>query len=1062
MTRENNTIEYEFVNNILQNIPTGIGVFDFSEGVLEAQFINDGYYQMISANRENRTRYEGKNVVIAIHPDDRQAVLDEAQAAIREKRMVDYRIRVLSDNNKYIWVGIRANHVPINKNTERFYAVYYDINKYVRLEKYSNDVDEILSNIPGGVSLYSYRNGAIHLDFTNEGFYKLHHGSREYWSKQSDNPVDWLVEEDRHIFEEEFKKVNEGLKVQGSAIYRIIGEDGNLYWVNNQFRRAYELNGIQYYYAAFVDMDELKNAEAARDEAQRIYETAVDKVQLVIWEYDILRHRVIMGNSKHTVYDWLKCGLPEVIENVPFSITPYIEEKSVEPFVEMYKKVDAGEPFAECEIWYNLKKIAEARCMHIIYSTVYDSNGKPVKAYGIGQNITVQKQAQEEYDRLKREREETLSHVVSSFELNLSRNRYISGYSSYPTVIKKLQRQTADEHFIAAADMIISQGIKSRFLHEYNCNTLLELFRAGERFSECEYLVYTSFGGTQWIRSSLRMMLNPRTGDIECVTYSFDITKQKRNEAIIHRITSTSCDFVSILDIIDDTIQLYENFWQNNHMAVGIKIDTNTIRQQMAAAYLLPEERENFLALTETDVIIQALQDKSQYVVPYDFNDGKNVTTPIKKQIVYSWLNKDHREILILQQDVTQAYLAEQKRISILEEAKRKADAANIAKTDFLSRLSHDIRTPLNAIINMTAFAHEDIHDMGKVQEELTKIEDSSQYLLSLINDILDISKAESGKIELHPGPYGFDEYISGIRSIFEPICEKKGQKLIVQVGNFSSGKGVIVDRIRYNQITMNLLSNAIKYTPAGGTITYKSESKMLPDGRIDCGFSITDTGIGMSHQFQKRMFEPFSQEHNHPERKHYMTGTGLGLSIVKKLLDLMGGTISVDSAYDRGTRISVHIALARATREQLENSGKKEHKSFEKIVLKPLMGKVLLVEDNDLNAEIAERILQEFNLFVTRVKDGKEAVLTFKASALGEYRAILMDIQMPIMNGHAATVAIRNLSRSDAKVIPIIAMTADAFYEDVKKCMDNGMNGHVAKPIEPQELYKALAKFMK
>jgi len=1061
MDTEKNDISYECNNMILQHIPTGIGVFDFTDGILESKFINDEYYQMIHAHRENRTKFQGNKVLIPVHPDDRPVILNEVLEAIRLKRSVDCRIRVLSDNGEYIWVGIRANHELLDTGTVRFYAVYYDIDEYVRLEKYSNDIDEILSNIPGGVSLYSYRAGAIHLDFTNEGFYELHHGSREYWETQSDNPVDWLVESDRAVFIDEFRKVNAGLKVQGSAIYRVVGEDGKLHWVNNQFRRAYEHDGIQYYYAAFIDMDELKNAEAARDEAKRIYETAVAKVHLIIWEYDIINHRVTMGDDHFTESDWQKYGLPRVIENVPYSLVSYIEKNSVEAFIDMYRRIDAGEPFAECEIWYDLNKVAEPRCMHIIHSTIFDSDGKPVKAYGIGQNITAQKQAQEEYDRLKRERAGNLLNVVSSFELNLSRNRYISGYSRYPTVIQKLQTTTANGHFAAAAEMIISKDIKTKFINDYNCEMLLQSFRQGHRYMECEYIIYTSFGGTQWIRSTMRMMQNPRTGDVESVTYSFDITKQKRNEAIMHRMTSASSDFVSVLDIIDGTIQLYEDFWDSKHLEVGKKMDANDIRKLMAATYVIPEEKENFLALTRLDVILNALQSQAQYVVPYDLYDNGNTNVPIKKQIVYSWLNQDFRELLIIQQDVTQTYLAEQRRIAQLEDAKRKADAANIAKTDFLSRLSHDIRTPLNAIINMTAFAHEDIDDKEKVQEELIKIEDSSQYLLSLINDILDISKAESGKIELHPVPYAFGEYIDSIRNIFEPICEKNGQKFIVDIGEFSSGKGVVVDKVRYNQIAMNLLSNSIKYTPAGGTITYESASALLPDGRIDCGFTISDTGIGMSRNFQDRMFEPFSQEHDNPERLKYMTGTGLGLTIVKKLVDLMGGTIVVESQAGCGTKISVHFTFEQASSQQLEQENKRIVHSSTDFVRKSLTGKVLLAEDNDLNAEIAERILTEFNLTVDRVKNGVETIKKFNASADREYGAILMDIQMPVMNGYEATTAIRNLPRHDAKEIPIIAMTADAFLEDVQKCLDSGMDGHVAKPIEPKKLYDTLSSFI-
>lgn len=253
--------------------------------------------------------------------------------------------------------------------------------------------------------------------------------------------------------------------------------------------------------------------------------------------------------------------------------------------------------------------------------------------------------------------------------------------------------------------------------------------------------------------------------------------------------------------------------------------------------------------------------------------------------------------------------------------------ASNRAKNEFLSRVSHDIRTPINAIISMTHFAKEDLADKDKVKAELDKIDTSSRYLLFLLNDVLDISKAESGKIELHPEPYAFAEYIQGLSTIFKPLCAKNGQNFVLDMGTCAPGKGVIVDRVRFDQVVMNLLANAVKYTPAGGTITYLSESRVLADGRLDCGFRIIDTGIGMSKEFQKVMFEPFSQEHGNPRRGRVMEGTGLGLSIVKKIVDLMGGTITVASELGKGTQIAVHFILEQATKEQLARLAEEKQK---------------------------------------------------------------------------------------------------------------------------------------
>lgn len=389
--------------------------------------------------------------------------------------------------------------------------------------------------------------------------------------------------------------------------------------------------------------------------------------------------------------------------------------------------------------------------------------------------------------------------------------------------------------------------------------------------------------------------------------------------------------------------------------------------------------------------------------------------------------------------------------------------SANEAKNEFLSRVSHDIRTPINAIIGMTNFAKEDIDDKAKVKDELNKIQTSSHYLLSLINDVLDISKAESNKIELHPEPYPFDEYIQGLETIFRPLCEEKGINFIIDTNQFSSDNSVIVDRIRFDQVSFNLLSNAVKYTPSGGTITYTSISKTLPDHKLSCGFKITDTGIGMSKSFQEKMFTPFSQETDNPDRdKAGPAGSGLGLSIVKKIVDLMGGTITVQSELGKGTEITVNYILPRITKEQLAQIHQQKQGTMANQAGGHLSGKILLAEDNPINTEIALRLLKKFGLEVDVAVNGQMVFEKFMAAPPLTYKAVLLDIQMPILNGYEAAAKIRSSPHSDAKTIPIIALTADAFADAVQKAKAAGMNDHVAKPINKQILYITLAKYIK
>ncbi len=386
------------------------------------------------------------------------------------------------------------------------------------------------------------------------------------------------------------------------------------------------------------------------------------------------------------------------------------------------------------------------------------------------------------------------------------------------------------------------------------------------------------------------------------------------------------------------------------------------------------------------------------------------------------------------------------------ESAKKLADEANAAKSDFLSRMSHDMRTPLNGIIGMTYLAR-DQENPERTAYCLTKIDLSSKYLLGLINDVLDMSKAESGSIELHPKPYSMSEFKKYVDAVIRPLCEEKSQKLIVEFVT-PDGCVALVDKLRMNQIIFNLLSNAVKYSPRGSVIRYQNISSILPDGRIRDCIEVTDQGIGMSPEFQKVLFEPFTQE-NRVESSE-LHGTGLGLAITKKLVDAMGGTIRVESQPGKGTMIHVELMLERASAQLSEM----QHTAGQTSQETALTGKhILLCEDHPMNQEIAKALLTKRGLSVDIAENGAVGVKAFENSAVGFFDCILMDIRMPVMNGYEAARAIRSLSRADAKSVPILAMTADAFSDDVQKCLDAGMNGHIAKPIDPELLYKELSE---
>ena len=393
------------------------------------------------------------------------------------------------------------------------------------------------------------------------------------------------------------------------------------------------------------------------------------------------------------------------------------------------------------------------------------------------------------------------------------------------------------------------------------------------------------------------------------------------------------------------------------------------------------------------------------------------------------------------------------KQMEALKEAQN-ANAANIAKTTFLNHMSHDIRTPMNAIVGFTDIALK-LKPDREVENYLKKIRQSSEYLMTLMNDVLDISRIESGKLEYKPVPVDLGDMVNTVLSIARGYAENRDLIFTVSTEKLKNPY-VMADELRIREVLLNIISNAVKFTKDGGTISFAAESRPGKDEQhIIVRFRISDTGIGMSEEFQTRIFDEFSQENNGARTSY--KGTGLGMAIAKRYVDLMGGKIEVSSRQGVGSTFTVEIPLLIAEHVPAE----KKEKLRNDIDVRGLH--VLLAEDNDLNAEIAVTLLEEKGMIVTRAADGKSALTQFCNTAPGTFELILMDIMMPEMNGYETTKAIRNMpDRPDGKKIPIIAMTANAFAEDIRAALDAGMDGHVAKPVDMGVLLSVITKHVK
>lgn len=469
----------------------------------------------------------------------------------------------------------------------------------------------------------------------------------------------------------------------------------------------------------------------------------------------------------------------------------------------------------------------------------------------------------------------------------------------------------------------------------------------------------------------------------------------------------------------------------------------NAFQKEYIENMIAPSFQKNYIAFSDISTMESRLKEHDSLscisqtikgawirsmIVPQKYDEKGNLST-----------------VLLAISDVTEEKEHELEQDRILRNALSSAEHANRAKTAFLNNMSHDIRTPMNAIIGFTSLAAEHLDDREIIRNYLEKISKSGKHLLSLINDVLDMSRIESGSVKIEKTNVHLPDVLEDLKTIILESVHAKQQKLLIKMQDVVH-KDIITDKLRLTQVLLNIISNAVKFTPVGGTVHILVEEKdSQKAGYAVYSFCIKDNGIGMSKEFQEHVFDSFARERTVTESG--ITGTGLGMAITKNIVDLMGGTIHLTSKQGEGSEfiVTLECELANKTVQDKQSSCPKAEKKH----LDYSGKKVLLVEDNELNREIATEILKSLGLKVDCAADGMDAVEIMSSEAGNQYDLIFMDIQMPKMDGYTATREIRTLNDSKKANIPIIAMTANAFDEDRKKAIKAGMNGHIAKPID-------------
>jgi signal transduction histidine kinase/CheY-like chemotaxis protein/AcrR family transcriptional regulator len=654
---------------------------------------------------------------------------------------------------------------------------------------------------------------------------------------------------------------------------------------------------------------------------------------------------------------------------------------------------------------------------------------------------------QEQYDAAQSFLDSVADTYLMTQRSNLTQNRVeaLRGHGAPPT---KWEGQSYDKLASRLLQEVRESDDRESCMELLDRSLLLNSFEKGIRTVIREFRSRPAGQETLWLQGVTTLSKHPESGDVFAFFALSSIREKKLSEAIIHKIVAEQCDYVCCIDAKRQRFVLFipNKRWEGRE-TVRTDADYAGTLDSVFIKYVLPEERDEYRNFTGLSHVLAALEQKPSISELFHSSEEDGVRV---KQLEFSYLDKANGLISLVKTDITaaqQQQLAQEER---LREALSFAERANEAKTTFLASMSHDLRTPLNGVLGFTAFALQE-SDPEKKQAYLEKIESSGELLLDLINDTLDLSRIESGKAVPEPEAVMSDDLVPAVVTALRPSAELKGVNLVVDYTDYQNGP-IWADKLKINKIALNLLSNAIKFTPSGGTVTVALHCDSAYPAGEACGFTIEDTGMGMSAEFMKHMYEPFSQEKR--SEAVQTPGTGLGLSIVRRYVDLLGGTIRVESRLHKGTRWTVTLPV-----KKLESDLTEKPKAASEDTLQ---GKrVLLCEDNQMNTEIASMLLKNKGILVETAENGAVGLEKFSASGEGWYNAVLMDIRMPEMDGYEASRRIRVLGRADAAAVPIIAMTADAFEESIRAAKDAGMDAYITKPVEPQKLYAVLQRCM-
>lgn len=950
-----------------------------------------------------------------------------------------------------LWRGIPAYILYVNDVTDRVKSTL----KTQRLEQF---YQTLIRNLPGGIAVLriDQENGLMLPEFISEGFAEM---------------TGMTITEARALYENDatagvhpedvpyaLATLQEHLKENldtCESIYRLRKGDGSYIWVKNNSSLITDVNGAPLIYAIYSDIT--KEIEAQNKLRQKYNDILLRQQnyplsnEILSGYCDITASRILRIYDKTGIDPLQKFGFER--QNFFKGLATFIESpEERQHFLNTFLNAPLLEKFAqginrqELECFIRMPHDNSGHYLKCVINMIESpDNGHTIGVlsvldltqFKINDQVSMHL-AHAHYDFIA-----TCDFNSDSYQLfftNSKANLMPPEQGSYSkNIVAFLQTFTVPKDREFCMEMFDPANMQRRLCHENSYSFHYSL-------KDEQGHIYT--------KNMIIFLIDQRLNKVGMARA--DITDYVREQRALLNTLAYTFEQLSIINLVTKEFTMYTRKSVLQNLSPYKCADFNRALHKLSLPYTKLAADETAAEKFSLPVILSRLAEKPlgyEFTLPYLANDGSEK----HKQINVLWGDEGHHTICLVRCDVTDIISAEKNSRSVLQNALDLAQEANRAKTDFLSAMSHDIRTPMNAIIGMTDLALDDLDNRQHLSEYLDIIKSSSSHLLTLINDILDMSRIEKGKLKLARTSFNLSVEIDRFCSRYQLLMDKNSLNFLHNAELLHCN--CIGDTAQLQRIWDNLVSNACKFTPPGGTVTFSACE--LPSDNDRLGwykFTISDTGIGIDSESLQHLFDPFFRSSDVISK--HIEGSGLGLAIVKNIVDYKGGTISVTSRQGEGTTFTVTLPLHFDT--AAEHPVEKPTHTFGSADFDFSGKSLLLAEDHPINQKVAELILEKTGAAVTIVENGLQCTELFTGSAKGSFDAILMDIQMPVMNGYEATKVIRSSTHPQSATIPIIAMTANAFAEDIKNALSAGMNAHIAKPIDPQKLYETLAAYIK